>query len=594
MRRMSTKLLCAGIPAVICGIVAVPIPGGAYAAPGVPEPGVVVYEEDFSSGSPSAGASPVELTDYTGGAPANNETYTADPAWLPSHNGCNGWILNNRSAPAPASDTGCPRDGGRDDAGNSRIAWYFHRYHAYVLGLAQGQENAEALTNNVLAFHSNGGTQSAGTVFDTAEDSTQALAGHCYMATLAASQIHCPAPGESWTSALLQIYLKVGGADDLVAADVTPCATGQTYTLTPPQAPGNPAVTAKVVQAVSVARLVDDATSLGLRVDNTQASYVGNDFAIDVPRIIDVTPQLDKSFSPATIEAGGTSTLTFTITNTSELAAKEGWSFVDTLPVGVRVASPANASTNCADGQVEANDTGTTITVNGGMEEGVESCEVTIDVTSTVPGEHTNTADNVDGMGVLDPGDATLVVNAPPAQSATIDLSKTLATPRVADTDQFTVAIREGAVDGPVVASATTTGTGSIVGSGWTGEVDAVPGTAYYLTESGKGSTSSENYKATVTCADEAGVQDGFPDNFPAESGVAITPVDGADISCVITNTALPALIPPHPAPPSGTALPVTGPGGIAWLLLSGAILVTAGTGAFVWTRRRGRELIET
>ncbi|MCP3962480.1 MAG: hypothetical protein GY719_31950, partial [bacterium] len=56
-------------------------------------------------------------------------------------------------------------------------------------------------------------------------------------------------------------------------------------------------------------------------------------------------PTFDKTFAPNPISPGGISTLTFTIVNdgtpTRDLA------FVDNLPAGVTIASPANATTNC-------------------------------------------------------------------------------------------------------------------------------------------------------------------------------------------------------------------------------------------------------
>ena len=51
-------------------------------------------------------------------------------------------------------------------------------------------------------------------------------------------------------------------------------------------------------------------------------------------RVLDVTPSLDKSFSPTLVGTNQPSTLTLTITNTTDLLAKSDWSFTDTLPPG--------------------------------------------------------------------------------------------------------------------------------------------------------------------------------------------------------------------------------------------------------------------
>ncbi|MCH7665702.1 MAG: hypothetical protein IH936_07225, partial [Acidobacteria bacterium] len=58
-------------------------------------------------------------------------------------------------------------------------------------------------------------------------------------------------------------------------------------------------------------------------------------------------PGFSKSFAPSTVEIGGRSTLTFTIDNSANGAFATFVTFTDTLPVGMVVADPANASTGC-------------------------------------------------------------------------------------------------------------------------------------------------------------------------------------------------------------------------------------------------------
>src|SRR5256885_12109421 len=91
---------------------------------------------------------------------------------------------------------------------------------------------------------------------------------------------------------------------------------------------------------------------------------MGNDSAIDSAQIIDVTPQLDKAFSPASIQLGQVSRLTMTITNTTDLLRKRGWSFTDNLPAGLVV--EGNASTTCPGATVQAAAGGSTVTVSNG------------------------------------------------------------------------------------------------------------------------------------------------------------------------------------------------------------------------------------
>jgi uncharacterized repeat protein (TIGR01451 family) len=139
----------------------------------------------------------------------------------------------------------------------------------------------------------------------------------------------------------------------------------------------------------------------------------------------------------------------------------------------------------------------------------------------------------------LSPGDvAGAVVTAP-----TITLKKVLAGTRFAAADQFTVAIRTGSAGGTVVnstANSTTTGTGSTVtaGTGTTGTYTATVGTTYYLTEAISGSTPLSKYNTNISCTDLNNVQTGLP-NGAFSGSATVTPVNGAAISCTLTNASI-------------------------------------------------------
>jgi len=125
---------------------------------------------------------------------------------------------------------------------------------------------------------------------------------------------------------------------------------------------------------------------------------------------------LSKAFSPATINAGGVSTLTFTITNrtTNSVASMN---FTDTLPTGVVVAPTPNVRTSCPSGgalgsslpggmTVAATAGSGTIqvsgaSINGAPANGQLACQVAVDVTSSVAGQHTNSATNISGLNNL-------------------------------------------------------------------------------------------------------------------------------------------------------------------------------------------------
>jgi len=58
------------------------------------------------------------------------------------------------------------------------------------------------------------------------------------------------------------------------------------------------------------------------------------------PQVVTVVqPSLSKAFAPTTIATGGTSTLTFTLTNGAGNPAQTGIGFTDNLPGNVRVAA---------------------------------------------------------------------------------------------------------------------------------------------------------------------------------------------------------------------------------------------------------------
>ncbi|MDZ4358452.1 MAG: hypothetical protein U1B84_18880, partial [Variovorax sp.] len=131
--------------------------------------------------------------------------------------------------------------------------------------------------------------------------------------------------------------------------------------------------------------------------------------------------------------------------------------------------------------------------------------------------------------------------------TSTLNLSKALGGNRIAAADQFTVAVRTGGVSGTVVSStaaSTTTGSGSAVtvGTGTTGDFQATPGQVFTLTEAAASGANLANYTGRLTCTDAAGVMPAasLPTNeaFNPTTGRAVTPLAGANLRCVITNTA--------------------------------------------------------
>ncbi|WP_405644238.1 hypothetical protein [Streptomyces uncialis] len=354
--------------------------------PGVPQAPSVVYAEDFEN---NTGATPILLPAYTG-APPQNETYTADPVWLnPAR--CNGIILSQSGADQP------------DCLAQSPVAMNALKALAGVLGQVNG--SATPATNHVVSAYTDGDSPGADKVeFQTVNPIAIPMTGRFITFSVDAAALNCAA-----SAPLLKFYLTGSGPDiPTFSSPINPC--------TDPRTQNFYGGLVKAGSFPSNGSVLFTGASLGLKMLNGQGSGDGNDHAFDNIRILDVTPQLDKSFAPATITAGGVSTLTLTVTNTTDLAAKSGFGVTDTLPAGVTVAATPNAATTCGAGTVTATGGGTSFSLTGGaLTAGQASCTVTVDVTSTASGSYVNGPGQTAVTGLNPPADATLTVGSAPS-----------------------------------------------------------------------------------------------------------------------------------------------------------------------------------
>lgn len=527
-------LVVAGVvTALILSNASTDVPGGtaqgvtadlAPAAAGVPAPGTPVYTEDFSNQNATAGA--ISVLNYTGGAAAANQTYTADTPYTPAGGQCDGWILNSNT-PLPTSDAGC--------ANNQPNGFGEIKTMAQQLGLAQGQTAAQAATNQALSEYTNApsGAIAAGTEFKTTKaNAITAIPGHYYAVSAYFAETNCFAAHAKETFSLI-----IDGTPTVLSSGLDPCTTNLA------------GVQVTKLQSAAIQIPVGTAASLGLSLYNATTTGSGNDVAFDLPQIVDVTPIVDKSFAPALVEPGQTSVLTLTITNTSELMAKTDWGFVDNLPAGLTLANTTFGGTCAQQAGAALSKTGTTggstITVTGGdLALNQTSCTITANVTSAAEATYTNSpTSNMTLTGLLPGAPGTVQFLAP-----RLTLVKALGSARAKSGDQFNVAIRTGSGTGGVVSStanATTGGTGSTVtpGTGTTGTYVASSTKAYYLTESGINGADLSLYNTTLTCADSTGRTTGLPTNVAYTGNNSITPAVGANITCTLTNSAAPPTI---------------------------------------------------
>lgn len=136
-------------------------------------------------------------------------------------------------------------------------------------------------------------------------------------------------------------------------------------------------------------------------------------------------PVLSEAFSNVSgsiqgvsyIYAGGTATVSFTVTNPNAAASLSGINFSDTLPAGMVLANPVSSAGSCPAGTVAATAGGSTVSLSGAALPAAGSCTFSVNVTSATVGAEVNTTGNVTSVegGNGGTATATLVVYGAPA-----------------------------------------------------------------------------------------------------------------------------------------------------------------------------------
>lgn len=138
------------------------------------------------------------------------------------------------------------------------------------------------------------------------------------------------------------------------------------------------------------------------------------DYVFTITGDISTAPAFSKSFSPDTIDVGGTSTLTFTIDNSASAEAAISLDFSDTFPAGIILATPSLVTTTCTGGTLIGVDGSSLISYSGGTVSAGATCTVSAGVTSTTPGTHVNTSgDLTSSLGNSGGASDTLTVGEP-------------------------------------------------------------------------------------------------------------------------------------------------------------------------------------
>ena len=204
-------------------------------------------------------------------------------------------------------------------------------------------------------------------------------------------------------------------------------------------------------------------------VSNTGAGCASGTCTVsDLDTVTASVPLVSKTFSPATINAGGTSLLVITFTNTHKLVSSTfSTAFVDVYPTGLFNAATPNAATTCSGAAPIAAPGGTQLSSPAGtvVAPGA-SCSISVVVTSvtsplaanTIPAGSLTTSVGANPSLIT----ATLTVNA----SADLAITKTVSTTSVNAGGTFTYTIVIG-----------NKGPSDVVNATWTDSLPAGLGT---------------------------------------------------------------------------------------------------------------------
>ncbi len=124
-------------------------------------------------------------------------------------------------------------------------------------------------------------------------------------------------------------------------------------------------------------------------------------------------------FGAPSVQVGGTTSLTFTLTNSNTDDALSGVAFTDTLPAGLVVATPNGLTGSCGAGTITATAGSGSIGLAGATIAEAGSCTFAVNVTGTTAGVKNNSimVSSTQG-GTSDPANASLTVGVPPTITA--------------------------------------------------------------------------------------------------------------------------------------------------------------------------------
>jgi hypothetical protein len=286
-------------------------------------------------------------------------------------------------------------------------------------------------------------------------------------------------------------------------------------------------------------------------------------------------PTITKAFAPTSIVVGGSSTLSFTITNSNAATAFTGVAFTDTLPAGVVVSTPNALTGTCGAGTITATAGSGSISLAGGTIAAASNCTFSVSVTASTSGTKNNTTGTVSSTegGTGGTASATLTVAAitPPAitkafgASAIPPLGTTTLTFTIRNNNASTTLTGVGFTDNLPAGLALSTPSG-LTGSCGGGTITATDGsTSVSLTGASLAANTSCSFTVNVT-ASSLGTK--------VNTTSVVTSVEGGDGNTASATVTVGVLAP----------IPTLS----QWALWILSLLMLAATGVVMYSRRKG------
>jgi uncharacterized repeat protein (TIGR01451 family) len=125
-------------------------------------------------------------------------------------------------------------------------------------------------------------------------------------------------------------------------------------------------------------------------------------------------PSITKAFGALTIPVGGSTSLTFSITNPNTSLTLNGVAFTDNLPAGLVVATPNNLNSTCG-GTATAVAGSSSVSLAGATLASNSSCTISVNITGTTGGVKNNSVTvTATESGTGNTSNASITVNSPP------------------------------------------------------------------------------------------------------------------------------------------------------------------------------------